>query len=240
MEKEKQTKLMVILALCVSVVGLAIGFAAFSNTLTISSSATVSPNASDFNINVYGIENMDGVTTSPTHNLYTSTKFSVPLMGYNGVGIPLSATPAKINDQGSSITISDINVGLSKPGQSASYYFMVKNEGQYDAYVFWKEWNLVDYDCILAEGTTPELAEKACQDVTLYVMGEFSDGTQIYDYEDSYVKIAKGDYIIIEVWVDYMSSDVQERADGDFSLDYDDIEFEFTSVEPYEYQSIDK
>ena len=71
-------------------------------------------------------------------------------------------------------------------------------------------------------------------------MGEFSDGTQIYDYEDSYVKIAKGDYIIIEVWVDYMSSDVQERADGDFSLDYDDIEFEFTSVEPYEYQSIDK
>ena len=41
---------MVIVALCVAALCLTLGFAAFSNTLTISSSATVTPEEADFKI----------------------------------------------------------------------------------------------------------------------------------------------------------------------------------------------
>ena len=60
MEKNKKTKTLAIIALIISILGLTLGFAAFSNTLTISSSATVSPDESDFNINVYGYTSDSG------------------------------------------------------------------------------------------------------------------------------------------------------------------------------------
>ena len=60
--------------------------------------------------------------------------------GIFGGSEALSATSAKINTIGDSIKISDINVGLSKPGEVATYFFMIKNEGQYDAYVDFSSW----------------------------------------------------------------------------------------------------
>ena len=55
MKRNRQAKIVAILSLCVSVVGLTLGFAAFSNTLTISSSTTVSPDESDFKLVLYGL-----------------------------------------------------------------------------------------------------------------------------------------------------------------------------------------
>ena len=51
MEKSRTSKIIAVVALVVAVLGLSLGFAAFSNTLTISSSATVSPDSGDFDIN---------------------------------------------------------------------------------------------------------------------------------------------------------------------------------------------
>ena len=51
MEKNKGSKIIAIVALVVAVFGLTLGFAAFSNTLTISSSAYVSPSSDNFKIN---------------------------------------------------------------------------------------------------------------------------------------------------------------------------------------------
>ncbi|MBQ3511969.1 MAG: hypothetical protein IJA30_06735 [Bacilli bacterium] len=48
MEKERQIKLLSIIALVVAITGMTLGFAAFSTTLNISSSATVTPNSEDF------------------------------------------------------------------------------------------------------------------------------------------------------------------------------------------------
>ena len=138
-DKEKQSKLVAILALCVSVVGLTLGFAAFSNTLTISSSATVSPNESDFNINVYGISDFKGDTYAGTNSLppielYTSETTSVANKS-SSINPALASSDSKITDNGKSITITDINVGLTEPGQQVSYYYLIKNEGEYDAYL---------------------------------------------------------------------------------------------------------
>ncbi len=50
MEKQRQTKVITIVALVVAVFGISLGFAAFSNILTISSSATVKPDALSFSV----------------------------------------------------------------------------------------------------------------------------------------------------------------------------------------------
>jgi hypothetical protein len=60
---ERNSKVIAIVALCIGVVGLSLGFAAFSNTLTISSSATVAPDASTFNVDFSAVDNDVDVTT---------------------------------------------------------------------------------------------------------------------------------------------------------------------------------
>ena len=74
-----------IAALCISVVGLTLGFAAFSNVLTISSGATVSPDRSDFKLVAYGIEDTSVFDENffagdffRYPNLYTSKSISKP------------------------------------------------------------------------------------------------------------------------------------------------------------------
>ena len=120
MKQNRQSKIVAILALCVSVVGLTLGFAAFSNTLTISSSATVSPNESDFNIIVFGIGEWNGNLGYAALTDFTSSSISIPQIGFEGKYLAQSATNAKITDNGKTITISDFNVGFSGPGQIAS------------------------------------------------------------------------------------------------------------------------
>ena len=48
LEKNRGSRVIAIIALIVAVLGLTIGFAAFSSTLNISSSANVKPNAETF------------------------------------------------------------------------------------------------------------------------------------------------------------------------------------------------
>ena len=55
MKRNRQSRIVEILALCASVLGLTLGFAAFSNTLTISSSTTASLDESDFKLVLYGL-----------------------------------------------------------------------------------------------------------------------------------------------------------------------------------------
>lgn len=50
MEHNRSQKLLMIIALIMGIASLSIGFAAFSTTLNISSSASVSPNSGDFKI----------------------------------------------------------------------------------------------------------------------------------------------------------------------------------------------
>ena len=50
MEKDRRARFVAIAALLVGVIGLSLGFAAFSNTLTIKSSAEVNVDSSKFNV----------------------------------------------------------------------------------------------------------------------------------------------------------------------------------------------
>ena len=67
MDRDRSTKVIAIVALCVAVFWLSVGFAAFSNDLTITSEATVKPNASDFDVNFSSSD------TSETDGTVTAT-----------------------------------------------------------------------------------------------------------------------------------------------------------------------
>lgn len=78
MRQNKKVKIITITSLCLAVVGLTLGFAAFSNQLTISSSATISPDSSDFKITAYGISDTSISMDNITDKSFDSTTLSVP------------------------------------------------------------------------------------------------------------------------------------------------------------------
>ena len=135
MRKDKKLRVVAIIALTISVVVLTLGFAAFSNTLTISSSAIVSPNSSDFKIRAYGIEFPTDTSDDVVLNIdsYTSEKISVPtLISYSSSeNFILEGTNAGISINDNDFTISNMSATFSEPGHRVDYYFAIKNEGEY-------------------------------------------------------------------------------------------------------------
>ena len=56
MRKDRKVQILSIVALVLAITGMSLGFAAFSSTLTISSSATVTPNSDDFSMTFLGLD----------------------------------------------------------------------------------------------------------------------------------------------------------------------------------------
>ena len=230
MKNEKQSKLIVILALCVSVIGLAIGFAAFSNTLTISSSATVAPDASDFKIKAYGL--VDPYPSINVNNikLYSSDKISDPIFYDRGIdddNIP-SASVASISDNGSHVHISNIAANFTGHRQQVDYYFAIKNEGEYDAYLDLKNIEWPNFVCVARPGTSQNLVDKACSQSTFYFALYDTGMLNISDYYDEYYLLSKGSYIILNTKFIYGST----LPDGDFDVKVSDFILDFSSVKP--------
>lgn len=232
MRKNRQVKLVAILTIFVSILGLTLGFAAFSNVLTISSSATVTPNSSDFKLVIYGaadannIGDIDKTITSLTE----SDPYSDP---------PRETKKAIINNE--TLTISNLDVTFKEPGDYFAYYFKIKNEGKYDAYItksdFEKILNISNTKtCVAAAGTTETMVQDACEFIEV--------SANLYDYStygvinsesllqsDDYVKIPVGSYASLVVEFNYRGKDVV-RADGEFIVNFDDIKLNFSTVNP--------
>ena len=115
MEKNRGSKIIAIVALVVAVFGLTLGFAAFSNTLVISSSATVTPSSDTFKVNFSSSD-----TALETNNITGVATVGTPTVG-----------EAKI----SGTTISDLTAGFTEPGQTVTYTFYARNTGDYNAKV---------------------------------------------------------------------------------------------------------
>ena len=108
MEKNRTGQIVTIIALIVGVVGLSIGFAAFSSALNIQASANVKPDSNtmnvDFSSSMAAVETNDIIpTTTPE------------------VGI--ESTAAKI-DNTADPTIKNLSATFTEPGQKAVYDFM--------------------------------------------------------------------------------------------------------------------
>ena len=237
MRKDKKLRVVSLIALSISVLGLTLGFAAFSNTLTISSSASVSPDSSDFKLVFYGVEDatkFDEYGDFDTE--VTSLVKSEPLVGGRA-----TATTAVIDNE--ALTIKNMNVAYVEPGDDANYYFLVKNEGKYPVYITHEDFmefanNFVNKTCVAKEGTTDSLVQEACRNINGYVL--FDDHVNGHHFDSQfphgdsdYMEIPVGGSADLIIWLSYFDS-LLPRADGDFEVIYDDAKLTYSTVKPVE------
>ena len=215
MDRDRSTKVIAIVALCVAVFGLSVGFAAFSNDLTIKSEATVKPNASDFDVNFSSSD------TSETDGTVTATSTA----GVTVQDATISNATAP--------TISGIKVGFTEPGQSAKYSFFAHNAGKYKAFlnnVTFK--NVTDANanivCVAAEGTNANMVASACQGISIKVKVGTTTFVEPTPTITSH-ELPIDQYEPVEVTIEYKTG--AARADGHFQVKIGDIVLTYGSVD---------
>lgn len=246
MEKNRKVKILSIIALCVSLCALTIGFAAFSTTLTISSSANVTPSEEDFKIVAHGFvgESVDNLYEFDNSSSLTQANI------FTDDGEVVFANKVATIDK---LNISNVSVPLSVPDTGGIIYLKVANEGKYDAYFDSSQLSgPFPSTCSKTEDSqaTPSLVDDACDyiyaDFIVWDEATFSaaknHGTDSDEFEtamtnncfasDSKVcKLEKDSYLFVQFIVRYDSDDEGNvaRADGDFKADFDPIELTFTT-----------
>lgn len=235
MEKSRQTKLLAIIALILAITGMTLGFAAFSSTLTISSSATVTPSSDDFKIRIYGFKDSDSLLNYVINRTYeesylSSTQgYATPTANVN------SSSVATINN--SEFTISNLNIEFKNQSAQVVYLFIVRNEGEYDAYIDLSEftksdegYNLVSGNimgtCVSETTMNNELVNSACRGI--YLQHGIFDITTFNNKStnNDYFKIPAGGEEIIGISIYYNGP----WSDEVFSVNFPAIEYKFSTT----------
>lgn len=204
MEKDRKHKILVIIALVFGIASLSVGFAAFSTTLNISSSATVSPDSSTFSV------------------LFSSSGTSQLTDTVSGVGTG-NATGSNASISGT--TISGLNANFTAPGQTVTYNFYVRNAGSYVAHLANVDFGPVK-SCAVETTATDSLVQAACDDISVSVSidgNNYTKNAKVYDHS-----LAIGAYEPVVVTIEYASTG--DRADGNFNVSFGDITLEYTTV----------
>lgn len=218
MKNERKSKMITIVALCVALVGLSVGFAAFSNVLTIKTKADVKPDASTFDIRFSSAESdvKDG-NVSPVSS--------------SGA----LATDAFIdNSTNSTPTIAGLHAKFTAPGQNVKYTFYVHNVGKYDAFL-----NKVTFvnvpettltkSCKAGNNTNTDMVAAACEGIKLSI--EYGTDTKFEETTEgiSSKSLAKGAHEKVVVTIEYTEGSA--LADGDFEISFGDIKFDYETVD---------
>ena len=217
MEKNRTVQLIAILALVVGVIGLSIGFAAFSNTLKIQSSANVTPSKDTLNVD------------------FSSSSTAVEADEITAVSDPLGLVTTKATiDNTNDPTIKNLSVTFTEPGQKAVYTFYAYNAGELEAYLksivyanaTGSNSNKV---CTAKEGTTDALVQKACNGISVKVKVGSEAETNSGIANISNHSLAKNASEQVTVTLEYAAG--SDRADGDFTVNFGDITLNYSSVD---------
>ncbi len=216
----KNTKILIIMVLMIGVIGLSIGFSAFSKNLDINSTATVTPDPSDFKI------------------LFSSSKDSVVdgnLEFSWGDGTATGSTATIDNNDPSHPKITGLKATFTNSGQSAAWEFYVTNQGKYTAYL--KKIEFGDKTCTAKPGTSQDLVDDACRKIEFLLSFNLSDSSNpnyLRDVAETRTitnhPLAKGVFEPVTIWIgnDYTNTDAAV-ADGDFDVTFGDITLTYSS-----------
>lgn len=218
--KDRSYQVVTLVALVVAVLGLSVGFAAFSNTLTIKSSAEVTPSQNQFNIDLSGAASSEVTTITPTLSPAT--------------GGPSGDNATVDNTGTNSAVIQNLHATFTEPGQSVTYTLYARNVGQYLAYL-----NSINFGnatggssfkvCTAGEGTTATLVSSACEGISLTLsVGSLTDITANQTGISGH-SLAAGGNEEITVTIAYAAGSA--RADGDFTVAFGDIVLTYDSVD---------
>lgn len=215
MERGRRLQIITIIVLTICVIGLSIGFAAFSNVLNIKPNATVSPSSNSFNVDFSSKE--DEVVISEITPIVSPTN--------------LTASKAVIDNTGAP-TISNLNATFTKPGQSVTYEFYAYNDGELDAFLKSIIYSNVTGEssnkvCTAAVGTTDSLVQSACTGISVKVGNESSTIGSVASISNHSLVKKTGEKIIVII---EFAENVQV-TDGDFSVSFGDIALNYSSVD---------
>ena len=212
-----------IAALIVAIVGLSIGFAAFSNTLTISSSASVNPDDSAMNV----------VWSSSSSSAEANA--IVPTLQPNNV-TNFTSTNASITGEDFR-TLNNVSANFTAPGQSVTYNLHVYNAGSYTAYLT----NLLmgSKTCAAIEQqnasdtATDTLVQDACRGISISV----TVGTETLTSSGSLNNqaLAPNASVAAQVVITYATG--SSYVDGPMSVTFGNITFDASTVQASQQQS---
>ncbi len=211
MEKDRQTKIIAIVALFIGVATLTLGFAAFSARLIIQSKATVTPDADSFKVLLSKEQNSVVVgNVTPTGNGSEAT--------INNSDVP---------------TISNLKANFVNPGEKVVYEFYAVNTGDLDAFLNKIEFTNVtgkteNKVCTAVEGTTDDYVQSACNSIRVTVkVGEDDKACQTSTYGAHKLEKKTGEKVVVTI--EYNKEGV--RADGPFSVAFGDITLNYSTVD---------
>ena len=206
---DRSSKVIAIVALCVGVVGLSLGFAAFSSNLVIKSNATVEANATDFSV------------------VWDGTSIESSVTGTAVAGTP-TVTTSTVGTDNNASTIGALSATLKAPGDSVTYTFNARNAGKYIAYL-----NDVNFiaplkECTATGSTTQGLVDQACQHISLTLKVGEETITSATEAFNSSIDI--GENQPVTVTIAYAAVEGQVLPDGGFDVSFGDIQFLYESV----------
>ena len=228
MEKDRGSRVIAIIALCVAVVGLSVGFAAFTKDLNIT--------FSESNVKVSGELDIKFLASADPNDTNTIINGKAGDAG-------IIVNPATINGDGT--TISGIGFTFDNDKHMVNYDFYIYNNGEYDAYL--KSVDFLNYTgaetnkiCTALKGTNQSLVDDACEFILIGVGADFNgDSTVSLTSEilfnetiidDTSIKIPKGEILLGQIAILYVGDNVI-LPNGDFKINFGDIKFNFSSLE---------
>ena len=227
MEKNRQIKMMFIVALVLSVTAMTLGFAAFSTTLSISSSASVTPNSDDFHMTISGYK----MSCSPTKGLANCLNGGEVSYPTNSMG---EATPAKINN--STGVISDLSFTLTDflydtNLSNTTYLFLLKNDGKYNIFLNPDDFgvsNNVFKTCTPVGDTSVYLVEQACNNIQMTLSLHDVAGTALANRDSFMIEPGKNAVVKIEFTYNHHNNSI---PDGPFEVKFDDVKLVYSTQE---------
>ncbi|MBQ6547062.1 MAG: hypothetical protein IJL74_03585 [Bacilli bacterium] len=223
-QKDKKARIMAIVGLLLGVVGLSLGFAAFSNTLTIKSSAEVVVDDSVFNVD------FSSSSSSVVDDDITPTLNPTGVTGF-------TASNAVIDNDNGDAVIKNLHAVFTAPGQEVTYSFFTKNAGELKAYLKSITFSNVSGEsstkiCTAKSGTTQSLVNTACTGITLTVTvgSEAFTGTTLRSAFANATAhdLNKDASETVEVRIAYETGSAQ--ADGGFDVSFGDVTLLYSSA----------
>ena len=204
----RYSKYLAVIALLISVVGVSLGFAAYSNTLQIKAQA-------DYVVDPDNTPDIAELSTDPNPDTPTPGTVTPTVDG-------ATAEPANLTEDG----IENISVHFTAPGQSATYSFYGVNPSEFAAYL--KTVIFGDKTCTPGTGTTVAYAQNACNDITMTI-GVGSDEFTETDNNVVGHTLASGSSEVINVTIEYI--DGGATADGPFTVDFGTSTLNYSTVQ---------
>lgn len=232
MIRERRKKIIIILILMFAVVGISLGFAAFSNNLKISASSDVQPlNTlkvlfSSSNLIQEEVPGNIEITLLPNEETANFPAFSASI-------------PVIDNSNATSPVLSNLKSTFVRPGESVTYSLYIHNASSYDVKL-----NSIAFgnkSCIAKSGTTQSLVDLACSeiDMSVTVGGGINEPTAVTRTQntsssnvvDNHV-LAAGQFETVVVrlsYADLSSGAGNTDINGDFDVTFGDVTLTYTS-----------